>query len=100
MKNGEPVAIVSARLYEMLALQSGGGVVRAVTLGSTPHAIIGRLAPFAGERGFLAVVPYGDADRAMVPAQGPRVRSLLLRAPRVEDVPAAKRALEDLAAPR
>jgi putative ABC transport system permease protein len=46
---------------------------------------------------FLAVVPYGDADRAMVPAQGPRVRSLLLRAPRVEDVPAAKRALEDMA---
>jgi putative ABC transport system permease protein len=36
----------------------------------------------------------------MVPAQGPRVRSLLLRAPRVEDVPAAKRALEDLAARR
>jgi putative ABC transport system permease protein len=100
MKNGEPVAIVSARLYELLAPQAAGGVARTVTLGSTPHTIVGRLAPFAGEREFLAVVPYGDADRAMVPAQGPRARSLLLRAPRVEDVPAAKRALEDLAARR
>ena len=100
MKNGEPVAIVSARLYELLARQAAGGVARTVTLGSTPHTIVGRLAPFAGEREFLAVVPYGDADRAMVPAQGPRARSLQLRAARVEDVPAAKRAFEDLAAGR
>jgi putative ABC transport system permease protein len=100
MKNGEAVAIVSARLYELLSPPAGGGAVRTVTLGSTPHTIVGRLAPFAGEREFLAVVPYGDADRAMVPAQGPRARSLLLRASRVEDVPAAKRALEDLAARR
>jgi putative ABC transport system permease protein len=100
MKNGEPVAIVSARLYELLAPQAEGGVARTVTLGSTPHTIVGRLAPFAGEREFLVVVPYGDADRAMVPAQGPRARSLVLRSQRVEDVPAAKRGLEDLAARR
>jgi putative ABC transport system permease protein len=100
MKNGEPVAIVSARLYELLARQAAGGVARTVTLGSTPHTIVGRLARFAGEREFLAVVPYGDADRAMVPAQGPRARSLQLRAARVEDVPAAKHAFEDLAAGR
>ena len=36
----------------------------------------------------------------MVPVQGPRLRTPPLRAPRVEDVPAAKRALEDLAARR
>lgn len=99
MMNGEPVATVSARLSETLAAQSAGGIVRTVTLGSTTHTIVGRLEPFAGEREFLVVVPYGDADRAMVPAPGPRVRSLV-RAPRVEDVPAAKRALEDLAARR
>jgi len=74
--------------------------VRTVTLGSTTHTIVGRLEPFAGEREFLIVVPYGDADRAMVPVPGPRVRSLLVRAPRVEDVPSAKRALADLAGRR
>jgi putative ABC transport system permease protein len=74
--------------------------VRTVTLGSTAHTVIGRLAPFAGEREFLAIVPYGDAERAMVPAQGARPRSLLLRAPRVEDVPRARQALEDVAARR
>jgi len=100
MQKGEPVAIVSARLSQTLAAQSAGGIVRTVTLGSTTHTIVGRLEPFAGEREFLIVVPYGDADRAMVPAPGPRVRSLLVRAPRVEDVPSAKRALADLAGRR
>ena len=100
MKNGAPVAIVSARLHELLASQAAGHLARTVMLGSTPHAIIGRLAPFAGEREFLAIVPYGDAERAMVPAQGARPRSLLLRAPRVEDVPRARQGLEDIAARR
>ena len=100
MKSGAPVAIVSAHLYDVLASHAPGGVPRTVTLGSTPHTIVGRIAPFAGEREFVVVVPFGDAERAMVPAQGPRPRSLLLRATRVEDVPAARRALDDLASRR
>jgi len=96
LRDGRPAAVVSSRLYEAIAAHASGGVARIFTLGAIPHAIVGRLTPFPGERELLAVVPFGDAERAMVPSSTVRARSLVVRVGRVEDVPRVKHAMEEI----
>ncbi len=94
LRDGSSSVVVSSRLYDTVAAHAPGGLARTLTLGTTPHTIVGRLTPFPGERELLAIVPFGDADRAMAPAPSARGRTLVVRVGRVENVPRVKQAIE------
>ena len=66
-----------------------------VRVNGVPREVIGILAPYTGERGYGAVVPYSSSG-ALVTAGTRRLRpSISVRATRVEDVDALRRSLED-----
>ena len=92
MAGDAAVIVVSNRLGTELA---AGRAVAAVvgttlTLQGQTWRIVGVLAPFPGERVFAAMVPFGAAPRATVPSASPRPHSILVKAPRIEDVVAVR----------
>ena len=100
LRDGRPSVVVSSRLYDVAASHATGGIVATLILGSSPHTIVGRLTPFPGERELLAIVPFGDAERAMVPSPTVRPRTMIVRVGDVEDVPRVKQAIETAVAQR
>jgi hypothetical protein len=88
LRDGAPVAVVAHTLAAELA---GGQPVDRV-LGSNVIVqdralrVIGTQPQMPGERLLSITVPYPLAESAMVAQPAPRPRSLLLKAPRVEDV--------------
>jgi putative ABC transport system permease protein len=96
MAQGAAVVVVSNKL----ALELAEGKDLAVLLDTPlqlqgrPWSIVGILATYPGERVFGATVPFTSASQAMVPAASPRPHSILVKAPRVEDVPAVRAQVE------
>jgi len=92
MAGGSDVVVISNRLATELA---AGRDVSAIvgtsfTLQGHEWRIVGVLAAFPGERLFGAMVPFAAAPRAVVPSASPRPHSILVKAPRIEDVVAVR----------
>lgn len=90
-----PVTVVSHALAEALAPGRPGSVVGdSVGLEGTWFRIVGVVAPYRGEAGFVAVVPLALAGSAMTRVTDPRVTPLVATATTVEETPLVRSALE------
>jgi putative ABC transport system permease protein len=96
----EPPMLISGRLATALAPHGTGAPGSRVRLTGSTRTIAGVLAPFPGEREFVAVVPFAGGEPAMVATPAPRTRTIVLAADRVEDVPALKAVVERSVAAR
>lgn len=95
-RDSAPVAVLSPRLAHELAPQSvvAAFVGDTVLVQGLPRLVVGVLAEQPGESELGITVPFGGADGAMVPVAMPRAPMLVVRAARVEDVPAVKAGVE------
>ncbi|MDX2057668.1 MAG: ABC transporter permease [Gemmatimonadales bacterium] len=90
-----PVVVVSHALAELIAPgRPFAAVGDSIGLEGTWFRITGVIAPYRGERGFVAQVPLALAPTAMTTVTDPRVTPLVATAARVEDTPAIRAALE------
>ena len=96
MAAGAAAVVVSNKLAIELAAGRDLSAVVGTTLRmqGQPWSVVGVLAPYPGERIFGATVPLGAAPRAMVPSAAVRSHSILVKAPRVEDVLAVQAQVE------
>ncbi|MEO7962996.1 MAG: ABC transporter permease, partial [Gemmatimonadaceae bacterium] len=98
---GAPVVILSHKLAAELALPRAperllGETVR---VNGMPREVIGIIAPYTGERGFSAIVPYSGVS--VLKQEGRRLLpTLAVRAPRVEEVDQLHDALREWLARR
>ncbi|HEX2205615.1 MAG TPA: ABC transporter permease [Longimicrobium sp.] len=90
-----PVAVVSHTLAEALSPGDPGALLgREVEFRGGPRRVVGILPPREGEEGFGVYVPLAAGAAMMAPAEAARARTLVLRAPRVEDVDSVRAATE------
>jgi putative ABC transport system permease protein len=96
MDRGTASIVVSHRMaLELSGTRDPSTVVgRTLTLQGQSRAIVGVLAAFQGERTFGVLVPFITASQAMVPSTSARPATLLVRAPRIEDVALVRRQVE------
>jgi len=90
------VVVVSHRLAtELAAPRSPERLIgESVRVNGAPREVIGVLAPYTGERGFAALVPYASASLLASPNRR-LLPSISVRATRLEDLDALRRSLED-----
>ena len=97
------VAVLSHELARALdsAAAPAAHVGRRVWLQGAPWTVVGVLAPSKapagppGRQPLAAYVPLSAADAAMIPAPRPRAPSFVLKASRVEDLPAVQARAEE-----
>ncbi len=94
MRQGGRVAIVSSRVT---AAMGGAALGRTLRVQEIDRKVIGALTPYPGERDMLVLVPFPEADIAMVPSPTTRPRTLTVEAGRVEDVAAVKTRIDEWA---
>jgi putative ABC transport system permease protein len=73
---------------------------RAVRVRGMPRTVVGIRAEIRGERGLGIFVPIRAAPEVMLPAEAQGPRTLLVKAPSVEQVPAVQERVEDWLATR
>ena len=99
---GVPVVVLSNRLARELSRSRNPDVLlqEAVNINGVPHAVIGILAPYEGERLLIAYIPFSRAHEVLhvTPASQPPV--VLVRARTLEDVRATRAEAEDWIAER
>ena len=88
MQSGALSIVVSHRMASELTGNGNPSMVvgRTLTLQGQAWTIVGVLAAFPGERTFGILVPFAASGRAMVPVSAMRPSTMLVRAPRIEDV--------------
>lgn len=99
---GVPVVVLSNRLARELSRGRNPDVLlqQAVNINGTPHAVIGILAAYEGERLLNGYIPFSRAHEVLhlTPASQPPV--MLVRARTLEDVRATRADVEDWIAER
>jgi putative ABC transport system permease protein len=73
---------------------------RTVRVNGSPREVIGILAPYKGEFTLNLYVPFSAATTVLPPATAPRTPTLLIKAPRIEQVDLTKSRVEDWVAQR
>lgn len=97
-----PVVVLSNKLAKELAAPKAAVqlIGESVRVNGMPREVIGVLAPYKGERGYAAIVPYSSVN-VLQGALGRRLLpSVNVRATRIEDVDALRTNLEDWLARR
>lgn len=96
------VIVLSAKLARELGAGDAPSALvgRAIRANDATVEVIGVLAPFEGETGTIAYVPFATTTRVFTPMDAPRPTNLLLRARAIEQVDALRDAAEDWAARR
>jgi len=91
-----PVAVVSHPLAVAIARggDPGAAVGKTVEFRGGPRRIVGVLEERPGAPGMAAFVPLAAAPAVLMPGEAARPRPLLLKAARVEDVPALRAGAE------
>lgn len=102
LRSAAPVAVIGHRLAEALreGNHPGAHVGGPLTIASQELTVVGVLAPIEGERTLLVSVPFGLAERLMLPTKAPRPRRISLRVGSVEDVPVVRTIVSDYATTR
>ena len=100
-ERGAPVVILSHKLATELATPRAPErlIGESVRVNGAPREVIGVIAPYKGERGFAAVVPYSSVS--VLRQEGRRLLpTLSVRATRIEEVDQLHEALEEWLARR
>jgi putative ABC transport system permease protein len=97
-----PVVVLSNKLAEELAAGRAPSSMlgRTVRVNGSPREVIGILAPYKGEFTLNLYVPFSAATTVLPPTTAPRTPTLLIKAPRIEDVELTKSRVEDWVAQR
>jgi len=97
-----PVVVLSNKLAEELAAGRAPSSMlgRTVRVNGSPREVIGILAPYKGEFTLNLYVPFAAATTVLPPTTAPRTPTLLIKAPRIEDVELTKSRVEDWVAQR
>ncbi len=97
-----PVVVLSHKLASDLALPRAPEQLlgESVRVNGMPRQVIGVLAPYKGERGYAAVIPYTSVSVLQTLGGRRLLPSVTVRATRIEDVDALRGGLEDWLARR